>query len=217
MVSAIPVVTVRPDIAGLASTFLTSGRLCSRPVHRTCVVYVDQLTSRMTDTNRSRKDDEGSQHSAQSQDVNDRRFAEYKDEDGQNQCQAGRPHELLGIFLVPLERGIRHDTLDPILLTLAGVHRHDGASEEYRLGAQRSKPRRAVRSDPSTGPTRSRRPRPESRRRGRAAGARLRDAMVRMSRRSPVDCASLTRLPDDTSTHAGPSSHGCLMAATLSI
>ena len=135
MVSAIPVVTVRPDIAGLATTFLTSGRLCSRPVHRTCVVCVDQLTSRVTDTNRSRSDDEGSQHSAQSQDVNDRRFAEYKDEDGQNQCQAGRPHELLGIFLVPLERGIRHDTLDPILLTLAGVHRHDGASEDTAWSA----------------------------------------------------------------------------------
>jgi hypothetical protein len=42
-------------------------------------------------------------------------------------------HELLGIFLVPLERGIRHDTLDPILLTLAGVHRHAGASEEDGL------------------------------------------------------------------------------------
>ena len=145
--SAVRFIATPPNVAGLRRTGVDSGRLSTWRVRGAGIVFVDQLPSGLTDTNRGGSDDEGAEHGAQSQATNDWRSAGDQDKDGQNEGQTGRPHELLGSCLVPLKREIRHDALDPVLLTLARVHCYDCASEQQ--GLERNDRNPAAQSNPA--------------------------------------------------------------------
>ena len=105
--------------------------------------------------------------------------------------------------LVLFECGLRHDPLDPVLFSFAGVHRDDAGGEQHRLQGHESPARRGCELFPSRRPMHSRWRAPAGRRPVRGAHGRWRGAMVEMSRRfSSGMSRPSTRIPDLTSRRA---------------
>jgi hypothetical protein len=72
--------------------------------------------------------------------VNEHRLAEGDHQHCRDEREADRPHELLGVGLVPLDGGVRHDALDPILLAFTGIHRKQSAGEQQGLKSDNGEP-----------------------------------------------------------------------------
>ena len=107
--------------------------LAGHSVRGARVVDVDELPSSVADSDGCRGDNEASRDSEGRHGSSHCWFSERQDQHGWQERESRGPHKLLRIFLVLLDRCLRNDPPDSILLTLTGIHRSKAGSEQHRL------------------------------------------------------------------------------------
>jgi hypothetical protein len=109
-------------------------------VRGACIVRINQLPTSMADADGCRDDDKAYHHSDRRHRVNECRFPKCRDQDCRHEREADSPHELFGVFLVSLDRRVRNDTFDPLLLTFTSIHGEEPAAEQHGLNRDDSGP-----------------------------------------------------------------------------
>ena len=107
--------------------------LAGHSVRGARVVDVDELPSSVADSDGCRGDNKASRNSEGRHGSSHCWFSERQDQYSWQERESRGPHELLRIFLVSLDRCRRNYPLDPILLTLTGIHRSKAGSEQHHL------------------------------------------------------------------------------------
>ena len=126
----------------------------SHPLLRGCcvsgagIVRINQLSASVADSNRCGDDHEAPDHSGSRHGVNESRPPKCQDKHRRHERETDSPHELFGVFLVPLECGVGDDTFDPLLFTFTRIHRDEAAREEHGLQRNDNDPR-AARPNPT--------------------------------------------------------------------
>jgi hypothetical protein len=104
------------------------------------IVRINQLSTSMADSDGGRHDNKASHNCNGRHRVNECRFAKSQDQDCRHEREADSPYELFGVFLVSLDRRVRNDPLDPLLLMLTGIHGDEPAAEQHGLKRDDSDP-----------------------------------------------------------------------------